>query len=251
MPRIPPPYEELAPDGRRYFKLLGVPPHLIRMYELLLTARELAVIRPDPTGRVQATEVDRLVLSVKERVDNDARATALQADRLIRARIEATRVRPPTLGVKNSQTSLLNGVESRPVPSILPGGGAVGIADLSILIRATLRPSAGSKTPYYWRAQEFGSSHNVGRVIMGVFQPGQAAPDPAQFRVHPVFETRAPGSAIRYPMWISKPIPERGFLREGAWDAYLYRKGRFRTTETVAIEQMRRIGAVAARPGRR
>ncbi len=250
MPRIPPPYEEVAPDGRQYFKLLGVPPHLIRMYDLLLTARQLAVIRPDPSGRSQARQIDQLILSVKERVDSDARATALEADRLIRARIEATRVRPPTLGVKNSQTSLLSGVESRPIPSILPGGGAVGIADISLLIRATLRPSAGSSVPYYWRAQEFGSEHNVGRVIVGVFQPGDAAPDAGQFRAHPAFETRGPGST-RYPMRIRRPIPERAFLREGAWDAYVYRKERFRATETAAVEQMRRIGSLGGRSGRR
>lgn len=251
MPRIPPPYEEVAPDGNRYFKLLGVPPHLIRMYELLLTAQRLATIRPTPTGRVQAREIDRLILRVKQRVDADARATALEADRLIRARIESTRVRPPTLGIKNSQTSLAGGVESRPVPSILPGGGAVGIADISLLIRATLRPSAGSSVPYYWRAQEFGSEHNVGRTISGVFQPGEAAPDPTQFRVHPVFTVRGGQGQTSYPMTIKKPIPERAFLREGAWDAYLFRRRRFQATEAEAVVQMRRIGAASAGPGRR
>jgi hypothetical protein len=250
MPRIPPPYEEVAPDGNRYFKLLGVPPHLIRMYDLLLTAQQLAAIRPTPTGRVQARDIDQLILTVKERVDADARATALEADRLIRGKIEATRVRPPTLGIKNSQTSLLGGVESRPVPSILPGGGAVGIADISLLIRATLRPSGGSRVPYYWRAQEFGSEHNVGRTIFGVFQPGEAAPDPTQFRVHPVFELRSKGQT-GYPMTIKRPIPERAFLREGAWDAYLFRKARFQATEAQAIVQMRRIAAASAGPGRR
>jgi hypothetical protein len=249
VPRIPPPYEEVAPDGRQYFKLLGVPPHLIRMYELLLTASELAGLRPDPAGKLQAQEIDRLVLAVKERVDNDARATALEADRLIRAKIEATRLRPPTLGVKNSQTALSGGIESRPVPSVLPGGGAVGIADLSLLIKATLRPSAGSKTPYYWRAQEFGSDHNVGRVIMGVFQPGAVAPDGGQFRSHPVFETRGPGEE-RYPMRITRPIPERAFLREGAWDAYLYRRSRFEATEAAAVDGMRRIAAMSGSSSR-
>jgi hypothetical protein len=251
MPRIPPPYEEVAPDGRQYFKLLGVPPHLIRMYELLLRASELASARPDLTGKLQAQEIDALILTTKNRVDNDARATALEADRLIRARIEATRVRPPTLGVKNSQTSLMGGVESRPVPSVLPGGGAVGIAAIEALVRATFRPSANSSTPYYWRAQEFGSSHNVGRVIMGVFQPGGAAPDAGQRRVHPVFEVRGSGEGDRYPMRISRPIPERGFLREGAWDAYLYRRARFEATEAVAVDRMRRIGSVGSGSKRR
>jgi hypothetical protein len=249
--RIPPPYEEVAPDGRQYFKLLGVPTHLIRMYELLLRASELATVRPDLTGKLQAQEIDALILATKNRVDNDARATALEADRMIRSRIEASRVRPPTLGVKNSQTSLMGGVESRPVPSVLPGGGAVGIADVQALIRATLRPSANSSTPYYWRAQEFGSDHNVGRVIMGVFQPGAAAPDARQRRVHPVFEVRGKGAGDRYPMKIRRPIPERAFLREGAWDAYIYRRARFEATEAVAVDRMRQISAISGRGKRR
>lgn len=244
MPRIPPPYEQLAPDGRSYFKLLGVPPHLIRTYELLLTASELAASRRDPTGKLQAQQIDSLILAIKRRVDRDAQATALEADRLIRRRIEATRVRPPTVGVKNSQTSLMGGVLSRPIPSILPGGGAVGIADIEELVKATLRPSAGSKVPYYWRAQEFGSEHNVGRVLVGVFQPGEAEPDGSQFRVHPVFETRSSGT--RYPMRIGKPIPERAFLREGAYDAYLYRRRRLEATEASAVGRMRQIAAITA-----
>lgn len=243
MPRIPPPYEQLAPDGRLYFKLLGVPPHLLRMYELLLTATELAALRSargDPTGRVQAQAIDALILSVKRQVDADARATALEADRMIRGRIEATRVRPPTVGVKNSQTSLISGVKSRPIPSILPGGGAVGIADIQELVKATLRPSAGSKVPFYWRAQEFGSEHNVGRTIVGVFLPGDAAPDPNQFRTHPVFQTRQDG----YPMTIRKPIRERAFLREGAFEASVFRRQRLAETEAVAVGRMRQIAAV-------
>jgi hypothetical protein len=221
------------------------------MYELLLRASELASIRPDLTGKTQAQEIDALILATKQRVDGDARATALEADRLIRARIDATRVRPPTLGVKNSQTSLSGGVESRPVPSVLPGGGAVGIAEIDRLVRATLRPSANSSTPYYWRAQEFGSDHNVGRVIMGVFQPGAAAPNAAQSRVHPVFETRGPGEGERYPMRITRPIPERGFLREGSWDAYLYRRTRFEATEAAAVDRMRQIAAISSGSKRR
>lgn len=240
---IPPPYEEVAPDGRAYFKVLGVPPHLIRMYELLLRASELARVRPDLSGKAQAQQIDALILATKNRVDLDARATALEADRLIRARIEATRVRPPTLGVKNSQSSLIGGIESRPVPSVLPGGGAVGIAEIDRLIKATLRPSVNSKTPYYWRAQEFGSTHNVGRVILGVFQPGGVAPDGGQSRVHPVFETRSSTEGA-YPMRITRPIPERAFLRQGAWDAYLYRRRRFEATETVAVDRMRQIAAI-------
>ncbi len=138
----------------------------------------------------------------------------------------------------------MGGIESRAVRSILPGGGAVGIADIQHLVQATLRPSAKSTTPYYWRAQEFGSSHNVGRVLLGVFQPGEAAPSEEQFRTHPAFESRPTGQK-RFLMRIHRPIPERAFLREGAWEAYLYRKTRFQATEAAAIEKMRQIASAS------
>lgn len=251
MPFIPPPYEELSPDGRRYFKLLGVSPHLIRMYGLLLQAGELAAIRRGGGGRTQAAQIDLLILKTKREVDRNARLTASEADRIIRRLIDQTRVRPPTLGVKNSTTSLTSGIRSRPVSSVLPGGGAVGIADIAELTHATLRPSGGSTVPYYWRAQEFGSEHLVGKTLFGVFQPGEAAPSPSSARRHPVFEVRGSGEGKRYRMIVRHPIEERGFLREGANDAHIFRKRLHRGTETSAVSTMTRIAAGTVTPLRR
>lgn len=245
MPFIPPPYEELSPDGRRYFKLLGVSPHLIRMYDLLLEAAALAAVRRGFGGKAQATQIDLLILNTKRELDQTARLTSAEADRRIRDLIDQTRVRPPTAGVKDSNTSLSGGIHSRPVPSLLPGGGAVGIADLEELIHATLRPSGGARVPFYWRAQEFGSEHVVGRTLFGVFQPGESAPSPSSVRRHPVFEVRGQGET-RHGMVVRNPIAERGFLREGAYDTYLFRKGRNKATEARAIAQMNRIGSQAA-----
>lgn len=267
MPFIPPPYEQPAPDGRTYFKILGVPPHVIRMYDLLLTASELAQARNEVAGRSRssrariergvgassAARIDELLLSTKREVDNNALRTAAEADRRIREKIQATRVRPPTLGQKNDNTSLISGIRSRPVPSVLPGGGAVGIADVDELVQATLRPSIGSKTPFYWRAQEFGSDHLVGHVVYGVFQPGEAAPSGSQSRRHPLFESRGGGIELAggggtlltggksYKMVVRNPIGERGFLREGAWEAYLFRKRLNAATESRAVTTMQRI----------
>jgi hypothetical protein len=241
MAMVPPPYEEPAPDGRQYFKILGVSPHLIRMYDLLLTAQDLAALRPGGTGRSQAIQIDLLILDVKRKVEEAAKATAAESMAMIRAKIEATRVRPPTLGVKNSNSSMISGIVSRPVPSILPGGGAVGIADVDELIHATLSPSTNSKTPYYWRAQEFGSDHLVGKTLYGVFQPGDAAPSGMASRSHAIFEYRAKGTTPRFKMTVLNPIRERAFLREGAWDAYMFRKGLYKTIEASAIQRMRTI----------
>lgn len=240
---LPPPYEELSPDGRRYFKILGVSSHLIRMYELLLQASDLAAVRPARGGKAQSLQIDLLVAEVKREVEATAVRTASFADEAIRAEIERTRVRPPTIGVKRGHSHLLSGIRSRPVESILPGGGAVGIGDIEELIAATLAPSTNSQTPYYWRAQEFGSDHLVGQTLYGVFQPGEARPSGAESRRHPVFEVRGKGQGKSHKMVVRNPIEERGFLRKGGFEAYAYRRGLHRRTEARAVTRMRQIAA--------
>lgn len=241
---LPPPYEELGPDGRRYFKLLGVSPHLLRMYELLIQASDLAALRPTRAGKAQALEIDRMILQVKNEVDAAAKQTALEGDALIRKAIERTRVRPPTMGLKNDHTSLLGAVHSRPVRSILPGGGAVGLADIEELDVGTNRPSrsgGASGRSSYWRAQEWGSDHLVGHVVYGIFQPGEAAPSPGASRTHAIFEARGRGEGPRKKMTIQNPIEERAFLREGGWQAYELRRALHKDTEARAISKMQTI----------
>lgn len=241
---LPGPYEELSPDGRRYFKILGVSPHLIRMYELLLEASDLARVRPGAGGRAQSLQIDLLIADVKAQVEANATRTAAFADDAIRAQIEATRVRPPTQGVKPGHSSLLGSILSRPVESVLPGGGAVGIADIAELIHGTLSPSTNSQTPFYWRAQEFGSDHLVGHTLYGVFQPGNAAPaGPGPNRSHPYFEVRGKGEGTSYKMTVKNPIEERGFLRKGGFEAYEFRRDLHRVTEADAVERMKQIAA--------
>lgn len=240
---LPPRYEELGPDGRRYFKLLGVSPHLLRMYELLIEASDLAGLRPTRAGKAQAIEINRLIAQVKEAMDDAAKATAVQADALIKGKIEATRVRPPTVGVKNHHTSLLDAVHSRPVASILPGGGAVGIGDIEELDIGTNNPSpGGTGNTSYWRAQEFGSDHLVGHVLYGVFMPGEAAPvGPGPNRSHPLFQVRGKGGGTSYKMVVKNPIEERAFLREGGFEAFEYRRKLHKATEARAIAKMQTI----------
>lgn len=234
MSYIPAPYEELAEDGERYFKILGTPPELITTYEYLLEAAELAARIPG--FQAQGVEIDLLLSRMQDEVRGVAVATAAQSIQLIRQRIEATRVRPKGDG------KLSAAVFSKPVPGpIGPAGGSVGIGAIDELNIGTLRPSGGAKVPFFWRAQEFGSDHLVGQEIIGVFQPGGVAPDISQNRSHPFFEVRGKGQGTRYKMVIKNPISERGFLREGAMEAAEFRRSEFRSIEGRAIDAMRGI----------
>lgn len=236
---IPPPYEELAEDGQRYFKILGTPPALVTTYEYLLEAAELAAKLPE--FKAQGIEIDLLLRQIQNEVAGAARGTARLSVAFIRARIEATRVRP------KGDNRLSASVLSKPVPGPIGlSGGSVGIGDIEALSAGTLRPSGGSKIPFYWRAQEFGSDHLVKlfgpdgpRTLVGVFQPGDAAPDGAQFRTHPNFEVRSKGT--RHRMVIRNPISERGYLREGAMEAAEFRRAEFKSIESRAIDKMRAI----------
>lgn len=233
---IPPPYEELAEDGERYFKILGTPPALITTYEYLLEAAELAA--KVPGFQAQGIQVDLLLRQMEDEVRSAARATAAQSMQLIRQRIEATRVRP-----KRGDEKLISSILSKPVPGpIGPGGGSVGVGSVDELNIGTLRPSRNSKVPFFWRAQEFGSDHLVGHTLVGVFQPGEAQPaGPAPNRSHPFFEVRGKGAGRRYKMVIRNPIEERGFLREGAMEAAQFRRAEFKAIESRAVDRMKQI----------
>jgi hypothetical protein len=237
---IPPPYEELAEDGERYFKILGTPPALITTYEYLLEAAELAAKMPG--FQAQGIEIDLLLRQMEDEVRSAARSTAIQSVALIRSRIEATRVRPKGDG------KLSASILSKPVPGpIGTAGGSVGIGAIDELNVGTLRPSSGAKVPFFWRAQEFGSDHLVGQEIIGVFQPGESAPSQASFRSHPFFETRRKGGGRRYKMVIRNPIEERGYLREGAMEAAAFRRTEFKAIEARAVDRMKAIVTGAPR----
>jgi hypothetical protein len=238
---IPAPYEELAEDGERYFKILGTPPALIQTYQYLVEAAELAARMPG--FQAQGLEIDLLLRQMEDEVRTAGRATAIQSVAFIRARIEATRVRPKGDG------KLAGSIVSKPVPGpIGPAGGSVGIGSIDELNVGTLRPSSGSKVPFFWRAQEFGSDHLVGHSIVGVFQPGGVAPSQNAVRSHPFFETRGKGEGNRYKMVIRNPIEERGYLREGAMQAAEFRRAEFKAIESRAVERMKAIVTGVPRP---
>lgn len=233
---IPPPYEELAEDGERYFKILGTPSALIATYEYLLEAAELAA--KVPGFQAQGIQIDLLLRQMEDEVRTTARSTAVRSMALIRQRIEATRVRP-----KRGDQKLTSSILSKTVPGpIGPAGGSVGIGSIDELNVGTLRPSSNSRVPFFWRAQEFGSDHLVGHEVIGVFQPGEAAPEgPGPNRTHPFFAARGKGQGRRYKMIIRNPIEERGYLREGAMEAAEFRRAEFKAIEGRAVERMKQI----------
>lgn len=221
---------ESAPDGSTYVHFMEAPPALLDTYRLLLKAEATARTIPGPEGVARARAVALLLVQIEDEVTAAGVATAIAADAAIKGNIAHTRVRPDT-----GRHQLENAIQSRAVLS-QPAGGAVGVADMDKLDSEAVGDSDGAP---YWRAQEAGSSHLVGKRISGFFQPGASAPDPSQFRNHPIFEPDPTGKA----MLIQRPIEARNFIRDGVKEADTTRLGLFRTIDRTAVVEMRTIVA--------
>lgn len=191
-------------------------------------------------------------------LDQLAETTAADATRRIKA-ILALRQKRPDSGMG---THLRNAIICRPIKDFGPlGTGEVGIADIAVLDRI-VNPFGPQYGPY-WRAIEEGTRRHVGRQVQGAFfgrglGSGPFAPNPADFRRHPIFVTSAQGVAMAQDigvqggfgkrggrggrrMTIRRPIDAQHFIRDGAnlvepaWRAGLAR---------VEGRAMREIGAV-------
>jgi hypothetical protein len=213
-------------DSREFFSTLPTPPALIGGLTLLAEAAIFA--RRLPGGINQAVAIEAII-SATERNVTEAGVAAVKASE--QAAIEAlarTRVRPEAGNVGTPRKRLADGIRSEVI-----GLGAVGIGDIS-----ELDTVVGTDGRPFWRAQEYGSDHNVGRVVFGLFEPGGAAASQSQFRVHPVFVV-GDGPA----MVIRRPIPARHFLRAGTAAAQVLRSREFGAAEAVGIDQMRAVKA--------
>lgn len=247
MPRYPrqlhEPYIPSA-DGALWYIALGVPQHLLNIYETLVIAAEVAerraVLGGDSSGQAQSLAIDLLISQIRTRMDEIAVATATAAQDAAVSNVASTARRvPTTAGHLNKQSHLMDSIRCKPI--LLPGLavrglGAVGVGEIRVLEAGTVNPITGSQKGY-WQAQEDGSAHMVGRRIPGVFQPGEAPPDQASFRAHPIFEKRPPG-ALRFSMKIGKPIEARHFLKDGAGDGYEYRKLALRSLEAFILDEL-------------
>lgn len=218
-----------------FFTVLPIPPALVGGLELLAQAAVLGRELPPEMG--QSVAIEELAASVESQVAAITVRVAKASEALIRECVAKTRVRPDYgsfggmfAGVAPGagRHRLEDAIRSKPF-----GLGAVGIASIE-----SLDEVVGLDGRPFWRTQEFGSTHNVGRVVMGLFQPGNALPSQQEFRQHPVF-IAGPGG----PMHIQRPIPARHFLRDGSAEAALLREREFAEAQAVAITEIRAIGA--------
>lgn len=233
-PLAPPPYIEPAPDGNSYFKYLRGYVGLAESYAHAFRTRQSAQAIPHPQARAIARLLGLFILDLEDQVRGMEIAVAESADLAIKARIRATTVRP----VSSAHGGLLiNRIKSRAVGGFKLPVGAVGIADISQLDQV-----ADVKGRPFWRAQEFGSRHLVGRLVTGFYQPGQVAPDAAQFREQSSFLVQRGGATMR----IKRPIPERAFLRAGAADAERFRYRLVKQITKDAVAEIDRIAALGA-----
>lgn len=196
----------------RYFRQIEPDPAIARSYVLLqdtianLTAR----------GRVvDARRYLAAYIKMRERYERLGIEGAAESEEFVRLRLESSRSgRPDATG------RLQAAIQSRPLVSGLPAG-AIGIGDLGTLNRATTRSSRGRKYKPYWRAQEYGYSGNVGRIVPGYFQPGDSPPSQDEYRAHPYFTrvhyTKGEGETPP-AMVIGEPIEARHFLSNGVRD---------------------------------
>lgn len=222
----------VSDGGTTYFAILPPERHLLNAYRMLLEARRIAQRNfPGTEGRARALAIDVVLKDVQVRVDAAAVLSAAEAEKMIVARIKATQVRPDPPGNSGRGVRLQDAIECRAIKTAV-AGGAVGIGDITALDRVADRNGQA-----YWRAQEFGSAHLVGRTFRGLFQPGSSPAGAAPFRTHPLFEVDRGGK----PMTITRPIPERAFLREGTLAAEVFRQKALGGAVTPAIAELRLI----------
>lgn len=205
----------------RYFTRIEPDPKLAVGYvELLDAIRDYTA-----KGRIADAAAVRAVLAdMWAEYERLGIRAAAKADSFVRNRIRQTQVRPDASG------RLRSSIASHPLPSTFPAG-AIGIADLDQLDRGATQ--AGP----YWRAQEYGTTAHVGRVVPGYFQPGSARPDPAQFRAHPYFEPvqfqrGTPAMVIR------RPLRARHFLRDGAAETVVWRAAQEARIQRTAVSRL-------------
>jgi hypothetical protein len=207
-------------DESGFFSVLPPPPALAGGLTLLTECLAIARRLPGSLG----AEIAELLVAVREAVDLAAVETARVGSEAARRHLDVTRVRPEAGGFRGGRKRLNEGIHSEAL-----GGGAVGIGSIE-----GLDSVVGTDGKPYWRAQEYGYQGNVGRVVLGFFQPGSHPASQEQFRQHGVFVAGAGP-----PMHIQRPIPARHFMREGAAAAMLFREARFREIELASVADLR------------
>jgi hypothetical protein len=214
-------------DDSGFFAVLPTPPALIG--GLTLLGEALAFARRIPGSGAQAVAIEAIIATTERNVAEAGVAAVKASEQVAIETLQRTRVRPEgaELG-ERPRKRLEEGIRSEVL-----GLGSVGVGAIE-----ELDSVVGSDGRPFWRTQEYGSDHNVGRVVFGLFQPGDSPASADQFRVHPVFIA---GSGR--PMVIRRPIGARHFLRAGTAAAQVLRDREFGSSEAVAIDEMRAVRA--------
>lgn len=233
------PYDVAGRDGNTYFYKLDPSPSLVQIYVLLdrmaSIYRQVAAEIPDPAQRLdaeaQAGAADLVLAAVSDGANAASVTAAAEAERAAQTVLAAKQLRPDPPG-KSFGARLKDSISCRPIP----GPSGLGTLEVGIGDEAELDQAVGdSDGQPYWKAQEFGSAHNVGRRIRGLYQPGGAAPDAGQFRLHPIFEVGGEGAV---PMLIQNPIPAKSFLREAGIAAQRVRDQEFDLVSAAAKREL-------------
>lgn len=172
-----------------------------------------------------------------ERIEKEIGALAQQA---MRARFKDSRRRDHS-GIKGQGETLLANLFAGPAKIAGRSVGSVGVGNVDRMDRVTnpLALTPAGKKPY-WRAQEYGSRHLVGKQLRGMFyDTGGVNPTrPGAATGQPIFLTNAairawgadPGDSARggrATMLVRNPIRPKGFIKAGVkaaigpWNAEL------------------------------
>lgn len=212
-------------DGQNYFAVLGRPRGVIQAYAKLARLRQFMAANRTRLGRAQTLAVDTIIRDLSRSLELIAARAADDATEAAQRALEARRLRPNSPGDKTALASLIVSRAAKGVPP----SGEVGVGDISVL----------SEHPG-WRVQELGSTHLVDMTreknVRGFFQPGDSAPSSEESRVHPIFQT---GGGP--PLVVSNEVPEKGYLRTGAFVAGIKRKQRMDRLDTRLAAQIRSL----------
>lgn len=213
---------ETAPDGGTYFAILGPSINLVRSIQNIIAAERIYLTYPGGKGRDQAAALAIIRAELETAVHASGVATAQFAEERARSILEKRIVRPTT----PKPDHLRDAIIARAIRGAA-NWGAVGIGDIESL----------DQFPY-WRAQEFGSTHLVGKQIRGFFFDGgqMFAPDPTQRRQHPIF---LPMSGPK--MTVENPIKGKAFLTEATIEALNFRYRLWRNIEKSSVAQVRSV----------
>jgi hypothetical protein len=218
--------EGIERGGSRFFAVLGRPHGAVDAYTKLAALRDLASANRSLLGKAHTLALDTITRDLARSMEQIGVLAAEAAETAAKRTLEATRKRPQ--GPGRGGIHLEDLITARAIQQF-PPLAEVGIGEIETL----------SKHPG-WRVQELGSTHLVEMThrlnVYGAFQPGDAAPNIAEFRVHPIFRT---GEGLR--LLVRNEVTPRGYLRTGTVVAGIKRKQRLDRLDVRLASEIRAI----------